>query len=145
MILIDNQAVLAVIAKGRSVFFSKDQPAPSSPCCPLCWPQFVPPEQHKGQLITQQMLPQGSLMVIGQITKQQRKAERQELGRLQDLVAKKGTLEKYHSHFNRFCDWAEANGFPLLAWILRSLRQQHHNSSKAFGQMVLVRRKVLIF
>lgn len=53
-------------------------------------------------------------MVIGQITKQQRKAERQELGKLRDLVVKKGTLEKYHSHFNRFCDWAEANGFPLL-------------------------------
>ena len=53
-------------------------------------------------------------MVIGQITKQERKAERQELGKLRDLVVKKGTLEKYHSHFNRFCDWAEANGFPLL-------------------------------
>ena len=81
-------------------------------------------------------------MVIGQITKQQRKAERQELGKLRDLVVKKGTLEKYPTSI------VFAIGLRQMvspSWILRSLMQQHHNSSKAFGQMVLVRRKVLTF
>eukprot|EP00438_Fugacium_kawagutii_P016600 Skav236386 [mRNA] locus=scaffold29:74303:80602:- [translate_table: standard] len=41
--------------------------------------------------------------------------ERQQLGRLQDLVVKPGTLQKYHSHFNKFHDWASANELPLVS------------------------------
>lgn len=52
-------------------------------------------------------------MPIGKPTKQQRKQERQHLGRLQDLVVKSGTLQKYHDHFNRFHEWATANELPL--------------------------------
>lgn len=51
--------------------------------------------------------------MIGKPTKQQRKSERQQLGRLQDLVVKAGTLQKYHVQFNKFHDWATANQLPL--------------------------------
>ena len=54
-----------------------------------------------------------ALMVIGKVTKQQRRDERQKLGRLQDLIVKPGTLDKYHHHFNRFFDWSSANEFDL--------------------------------
>ena len=52
-------------------------------------------------------------MVIGKITKQQRRDERVKLGKLEDLVVKPGTLQKYHQHFNRFMDWAVQNEFSL--------------------------------
>ena len=51
--------------------------------------------------------------VIGRITKQQRRDERADIGKLSDLVVKPGTLAKYHQHFNQFHDWAEGNGYPL--------------------------------
>lgn len=51
--------------------------------------------------------------MLGKPTKQQRKSERQQLGRLSDLVVKAGTLQKYHVQFNKFHDWATANQFPL--------------------------------
>lgn len=54
------------------------------------------------------------LMTIGKITKAQRREERKHLGTLEELLVKKGTLEKYHSHFNRFCEWAEFNQISLL-------------------------------
>lgn len=57
----------------------------------------------------------GSLMPIGKPSKQQRKQERQHLGRLQDLVVKPGTLQKYHVHFNKFHEWATANELPLIS------------------------------
>ena len=56
-----------------------------------------------------------ALMMIGRASKQQRKDERLKLGRLQDLVVKPGTLQKYHQHFNRFCDWATVNEFALAS------------------------------
>ena len=59
------------------------------------------------------MRPQGCLMMIGKITKMQRREERKTLGKLEELMVKKGTLEKYHSHFNRFCEWAEFNQVSL--------------------------------
>ena len=65
-------------------------------------------------------------MAIGQVTKQQRKAERQQLGQLQDLVVEPGTLQRYHEHFNRFCDWASANEFSLTSsWDFDSTRSQY--------------------
>ena len=54
------------------------------------------------------------MMVVGRITKQQRRDERKPLGRLSDLVVKPGTLAKYHLHFNKFVDWAKANEFHLV-------------------------------
>ena len=54
-------------------------------------------------------------MMIGRANKQQRKDERLKLGRLQDLVVKPGTLQKYHQHFNRFYDWATVNEFALAS------------------------------
>lgn len=53
------------------------------------------------------------MMPLGKITKQQRKQERLHLGKLEDLVVKKATLAKYHSHFNRFFVWAESNELNL--------------------------------
>ena len=35
------------------------------------------------------------------------------MGKLEDLVVKKATLAKYHSHFNRFFVWAESNELNL--------------------------------
>ena len=52
-------------------------------------------------------------MPLGKITKQQRQQERLHLGKLEDLVVKKATLAKYHTHFNRFIVWAEENEFSL--------------------------------
>ena len=52
-------------------------------------------------------------MMIGKISKMQRREERKTLGKLEELMVKKGTLEKYHSHFNRFCEWAEFNQVSL--------------------------------
>eukprot|EP00438_Fugacium_kawagutii_P010394 Skav220394 [mRNA] locus=scaffold639:248658:258388:- [translate_table: standard] len=49
--------------------------------------------------------------LLRKISKQQRKDERAQLGRLADLVVKPGTLNKYHEHFNRFYQWAIANEF----------------------------------
>ncbi len=54
-------------------------------------------------------------MPLGKVTKQQRKQERLHLGRLEDLVVKKATLAKYHSHFNRFMVWAEENELSLCS------------------------------
>lgn len=59
------------------------------------------------------MRPPVSLMVIGKVTKQQRKDERAHLGKLADLVVKPGTLSKYHEHFNRFYEWSIQNEFSL--------------------------------
>ena len=53
------------------------------------------------------------MMPLGKITKQQRQQERLHLGKLEDLVVKKATLAKYHTHFNRFMVWAEENEFSL--------------------------------
>ena len=52
-------------------------------------------------------------MMIGKITKAQRREERKTLGTLEELLVKKKTLDKYHSHFNRFCEWAEFNVISL--------------------------------
>ena len=52
-------------------------------------------------------------MMIGKVTKAQRREERKTLGTLEELLVKKKTLDKYHSHFNRFCEWAELNEIPL--------------------------------
>eukprot|EP00435_Cladocopium_sp_Y103_P047896 s1161_g14.t1 len=43
----------------------------------------------------------------------QRKQERAKIGRLQDLIVKPGTLQKYHLSFNKFHDWAVANQFAV--------------------------------
>lgn len=59
------------------------------------------------------MKPLVSLMMIGKVTKMQRREERKTLGTLEELLVKKNTLEKYHSHFNRFCEWAEFNEISL--------------------------------
>ena len=59
------------------------------------------------------MKPLVSLMMIGKVTKMQRREERKTLGTLEELLVKKKTLEKYHSHFNRFCEWAEFNEISL--------------------------------
>ena len=59
------------------------------------------------------MRPHDYLMMIGKITKAQRRGERRTLGTLEELLVKKKTLEKYHSHFNRFCEWAEFNEISL--------------------------------
>ena len=48
-------------------------------------------------------------MPIGKVTKHQRKGERAKLGRLQDLIVKPGTLQRYHQHFNKLT----ANEFSL--------------------------------
>eukprot|EP00435_Cladocopium_sp_Y103_P052810 s1149_g16.t1 len=87
MILLDSQAVLAVLTKGRS--------------------------SSKAINRILRKVPADFLMVIGKITKQQRQDERATLGKLQDLVVKEGTLKKYHEHFNRFHNWAAANEFTL--------------------------------
>ena len=52
-------------------------------------------------------------MMIGKITKAQRREERKTLGTLEELLVKKKTLDKYHSHFNLFCEWAEFNEISL--------------------------------
>lgn len=52
-------------------------------------------------------------LMIGRPTKQQRQSERQQLGKLSDLVVKPGTLQKYHLQFNKFHDWATSNQFSL--------------------------------
>ena len=59
------------------------------------------------------MKPVDFSMPIGKVTKHQRKGERAKLGRLQDLIVKPGTLQRYHQHFNKFHDWATANEFSL--------------------------------
>eukprot|EP00438_Fugacium_kawagutii_P027735 Skav224788 [mRNA] locus=scaffold764:22465:23439:+ [translate_table: standard] len=64
------------------------------------------------RLLTQPTVDQDCLM-LGKPTKQQRKSERQHIGRLQDLVVKPGALNKYHQQFNKFHDWATANQLPL--------------------------------
>ena len=53
--------------------------------------------------------------VIGRVTKQQRRDERANIGKLSDLVVKPGTLAKYHQHFNMFHEWAASNDYPLTS------------------------------
>ena len=47
------------------------------------------------------------------ITKQQRRDERVEMGKLTNLVVKPDTLAKYRQQFNLFHDWAACNDYPL--------------------------------
>ena len=142
MLLIDNQSIIAVIAKGRS----------SSPAIgrllrrlQLCAALWISISWWLGliQPTTQLTRFQDALMVIGKITKQQRREERLVLGKLGDLVVKPGHYR------NTISILTDSLSGPYktnsVSQILCRLTLPPLSTLKRFGVMVLVERRLLTF